>query len=75
VLDKKFSSNGFVGSITETFESRRDLILDLVRSYESTPPFTIQRLAELLCHPEQYKACHKLMNALERLLSVSSAYS
>mmetsp|Transcript_17408 Transcript_17408/g.49112 ORF Transcript_17408/g.49112 Transcript_17408/m.49112 type:complete len:1108 (-) Transcript_17408:113-3436(-) len=38
------------------------------------PPFTIQRIAEVLLHPERcYTQTHKLCNCLEKLLLVTSA--
>ena len=41
-------------------------------SFENAP-FTIQRLVELILHAKsQYKQTHKLMNGLEKLLSVTS---
>ncbi len=73
VLDKYFEKLGFVGPITDTFDSRREDIIKLLEGYDS-PPFTAQRLAEILLDPfSQYRSTHKLMNALEKLLLVSSA--
>jgi len=45
-------------------------------NFASGPPFTIQRVAEVLLEPERYyKQTHKLCNALEKLLLVTSPSS
>jgi len=45
-----------------------------VSDVESGPPFTIQRVAEVLLEPERYYVqTHKLCNALEKLLLVTSS--
>lgn len=50
----------------------RNTAQDAVAVVEN-PPFTIQRLAEVLCTPEHYYTqTHKLCNALEKLLLVTS---
>jgi hypothetical protein len=44
--------------------------------FASGPPFTIQRIAEVLLDPERYyKQTHKLCNCLEKLLLVTSSAS
>eukprot|EP01041_Mallomonas_annulata_P002026 gene2026-3937_t len=66
--DKK----GFIGPITETFDSRSKIILHLLQRFDN-PPFTIQRLVELILDPfSQYSSTYKFMNGLERILSVTS---
>jgi len=76
VLDQYFKSYGFLGPITQTFESRRQDILTLLDEFEYEPPFTIQRLAEVLQRTKtQYRATHPLMNAINRLLSVTTSMS
>ena len=69
-MDSSNERTGFVGPVDQTFVKRRNEICDLLHNYE----FTIQRLAEVLLAPRerQYCATHKLCNAIEKLLSVSS---
>lgn len=44
-----------------------------LQSFDAAPPFTVQRLCELLLQPTaQYRSKEKLARALETLLSVSS---
>ena len=45
----------------------------LLQKFEDDAPFTVQRLAEVLSNPSQYQyqSTHKLMNCLEKLLSVT----
>mmetsp|Transcript_33380 Transcript_33380/g.34007 ORF Transcript_33380/g.34007 Transcript_33380/m.34007 type:complete len:170 (+) Transcript_33380:145-654(+) len=63
---------GFKGPITQTCESRLGDILHLLNGFDNAP-FTIQRLVELLLEPStQYTSTYKLMNGLERILSVTS---
>lgn len=71
VLDQAHSTNGFVGPITESFESRKQTILLLLFKFDEGPPFTLQRLAEVLLDPARYyRSTYKLMNSIEKLLSV-----
>ncbi|CAN0431755.1 unnamed protein product, partial [Ectocarpus fasciculatus] len=50
----------------------RDELVASLRRFDAAP-FTLQRLAEVLQDPRrQYSTTHKLINGLERLLSVSS---
>ena len=74
VLETLFETKGFAGAITQTFESR---ISELSTSLDKlqAPPFTLQRFTEILVlqeHRDQYKSTHKLMNALQKLLYVTS---
>ena len=72
MLDRKFDQVGFIGSITETYETRKEHILNILNtSFPTSPPFTFQRLVEVLLTPDVYTQCHKLMNSLEKLLSVT----
>lgn len=65
-----FSKKGFIGPVDQTFESRRDELLQLLSQMEG-PPFTIQRLTELLLNPmSQYSATHKVMNAVEKVSEI-----
>lgn len=69
---KYFEGKGFVGPVTETFDSRRSEVLSLLDKYEE-PPFTIQRLAEIITNSSaQYQSTHKLLNGVEKLLMVTS---
>lgn len=53
-----------------TFGDRVDHILTLLANF-SDAPFTVQRLAEVLLDgSNQYKVTHKLLNAIEKQLSV-----
>ena len=71
-MDRKFDQVGFIGSITETYETRKQHILNILNtSFPTSPPFTFQRLVEVLLTPELYTQCHKFMNSLEKLLSVT----
>jgi hypothetical protein len=46
----------------------------MLDSYDE-PPFTMQRLAEILHHGSlEYKRTHTLMNALVKVLSVGTFY-
>ena len=74
VLQRYQSTYGPCESETDevSFAERRNMLTEALRSFDG-PPFTVQRLAEVLLNPEpQYAATHKLMNGLEKLLSVSS---
>lgn len=65
--------SGFIGPVTESFDSRKQVILLLLFKFDDSPPFTLQRLAEVLLEPTMYyRATHKLMNSLEKLLSVDT---
>ena len=74
-MDQYFASRGFTGPITQSFPMRKSEILHLLNQYDR-PPFTIQRVAEVLqrCW-SQYRATHTIMNSLVKLLSVSLAVS
>mmetsp|Transcript_18978 Transcript_18978/g.27992 ORF Transcript_18978/g.27992 Transcript_18978/m.27992 type:complete len:217 (+) Transcript_18978:86-736(+) len=72
VVDEFHEKNGFVEQkCKRNFEKRKSDLIELLRGFEM-PPFTLQRLAEVLIHSEeQYKLTHKLMNGIEKLLSVT----
>lgn len=64
--------HSFTKSFDCTFESRSQEVLRLLNAFEEAP-FTIQRLSELLLNYQcQYKSTHKLCNAMEKLLSVTT---
>ena len=72
LLDLTFKVHGFVGPLTENFDGRRAEILELVDQFNG-PPFTIQRICELLIQDiSSYKVTHKLIRSLEKLLLVSN---
>lgn len=71
VLEDRNSAIGFKRNITQSFDSRKEIILELLSRHNLAPPFTIQRLAEVLLNPTQFSETHKLMNSLEKLLSVT----
>lgn len=71
----------------ESFQRRKERIVALVggfphgdatngtygRRHDDGPPFTLQRIAEVLIDPERYYSqTHKVCNALEKLLLVST---
>jgi len=62
----------FITTCNYTFESRSQEVLKLLNGCEEAP-FTIQRLSELLLNYDIYKSSHKLCNAIEKLLSVTSS--
>lgn len=70
--------NGDATTVEEqVFRQRRNRLLRVlnpVKSTSSKPPFTIQRVAEVLSQPERYYTkTHKLCNCLEKLLLISSS--
>ncbi|KAG6967800.1 hypothetical protein JG688_00006130 [Phytophthora aleatoria] len=53
-------------------KGRRASVTQLLQTFES-PPFTLQRLTEIILEPHRsYRSLPKLLNALEKLLAVSS---
>ncbi|KAJ0396923.1 hypothetical protein P43SY_000982 [Pythium insidiosum] len=53
-------------------EERRNNLADQLSAFEG-PPFTLQRLTEVIMEPHKtYKSLSKLCNAIEKLLSVTS---
>ncbi|KAF4319556.1 hypothetical protein BBO99_00004640 [Phytophthora kernoviae] len=53
-------------------KSRRASVTQLLQTFEG-PPFTLQRLTEIILEPHRsYRSLPKLLNALEKLLAVSS---
>lgn len=71
-MDQYFSSSGFVGPITQSYGMRKKEVLIQFDQYVDQPPFTLQRIAEILQRSwSQYRRTHCLINALEKLLSVS----
>eukprot|EP00644_Phytophthora_capsici_P005397 jgi/Phyca11/96856/e_gw1.1.1522.1 len=53
-------------------KGRRASVTQLLQTFES-PPFTLQRLTEIILEPHRsYRKLPKLLNALEKLLAVSS---
>lgn len=67
-----YHTTGFVGPLPQSFIGRYFSLLALLESY-SQPPWTLQRLVELLDNPRQiYSSTHKFMNSIEKLLSVTT---
>lgn len=88
VLDDWFQRTGYHISKSErkrhgpqatptfAFKHRQNLILQGLNKPLEDPPFTVQRLAEVLLAPERcYTQTHKLCNCLEKLLLVSAPYA
>jgi hypothetical protein len=74
-MDESNGRMGFTGRAPQQqYVKRREEVCALLDNYEHDAPFTVQRLAEVLLAPreKQYCATHKLCNAVEKLLSVSS---
>lgn len=67
-----FKERGFVGPVTQDFHSRLAELLSLLDGFRAAPPFTLQRLIELVVDSSQYSSTHKYMNGLERILSVTT---
>ncbi len=73
VLNRFESAYGFeVSTDKKTYEERRDEVLAALNGF-NRPPFTIQRITEVIMEPQaQYSSTHKLLNGLEKLLSVTT---
>ncbi|EDK31410.1 serine/threonine protein phosphatase 4 regulatory subunit, putative (macronuclear) [Tetrahymena thermophila SB210] len=57
----------------ESFEEELDVILQFISGFESKPPFTLQRICELLINPKKnYKSSKKILFALEKLVNVTA---
>lgn len=57
--------------MTQTFDGKKEEILALLDEHSTYPPFTIQRISEVVYNPEsQFKTTHGLINSLIKLLSV-----
>jgi hypothetical protein len=56
----------------ETFPERRDALLEALEDFDAAP-FTVQRLCELLTgSAAAYRSTHKLLSAVDRVVSVTS---
>ena len=70
VLRASFASRGYVGPVTSDFMTREKTLDDLL-ALQDDPPFTIQRICEILCvENTRPSATHKIINGLERVLQV-----
>jgi hypothetical protein len=68
-----FNERGYVGPLPQTFSGRMEELIGLLHRFQEAPPFTLQRLAELILYSsKQYSSTHKYMNGLEKVLSVST---
>eukprot|EP01111_Echinosteliopsis_oligospora_P013463 TRINITY_DN4835_c0_g1_i3.p1 TRINITY_DN4835_c0_g1~~TRINITY_DN4835_c0_g1_i3.p1 ORF type:complete len:190 (-),score=38.72 TRINITY_DN4835_c0_g1_i3:597-1166(-) len=56
---------------SDKFEAREDDIISSLESYDAAP-FTIQRLCELIVSPEVYFNYNKYINALDKMVNISS---
>lgn len=66
---------GRVLSKSET-QSEINLIFEMLDDFEESPPFTIQRLSELVLDPKTYvRSGPKLLSSLMRLLSVTASHA
>lgn len=75
-MDCFFKERGFSGPVTETYAMRREEILRLFSDFEYKPPFTIQRLCEVLIENDRlFKSTYALLNSFTRLLSITPAVS
>lgn len=77
LLDEYFQRFGFQGPLTESYDEKKNRLLILLfsSSYNTSPPFSIQRLVELLVDHTinlkiYYKSTNTLMNAFIKILSV-----
>lgn len=62
-----------LGPFPDLAASYRSSIHILKESFASSPPYTVQRLAELVLHPRKhYRYLPPYLNALDRVVSVSS---
>ncbi|EGR29274.1 serine threonine-protein phosphatase 4 regulatory subunit 2, putative [Ichthyophthirius multifiliis] len=59
-------------NLGESFEDELEVILQFISGFDSKPPFTLQRICELLLNPkQQYKSSKKILFALEKLVNVT----
>ncbi|DAZ98461.1 TPA: hypothetical protein N0F65_001162 [Lagenidium giganteum] len=71
-LQDMHAGDTYKPSHDESFESRCNTIAQVLSTFDG-PPFTLQRLTEVILEPRKsYKSLNKFINALEKLLSVSS---
>lgn len=57
----------------EALEKEKRVVFDMLDEFETDPPFTIQRLAELVLRPTQhYRSRAKYLGALRRVLLVTA---
>ncbi|CAK71308.1 unnamed protein product (macronuclear) [Paramecium tetraurelia] len=57
----------------EGFEDELDIVLQFLCVFEQKPPFTLQRICELLIDPQKhYKSSKKILFAMEKLVNVST---
>ena len=60
----------------QTFDDVEQEILQALSVFDREPPFTLQRLAEVLAYPlKYYRSLRKLTHSLIKLLSVTSTAS
>ena len=57
----------------EALEREEAVVFEMLDEFDTAPPTTVQRLAELVLHPT-YQSRSKYLAALQRVLSVSSTF-
>ncbi|CAO1633153.1 unnamed protein product [Sympodiomycopsis kandeliae] len=73
--DDRKGNWGRVLSVDETKEEM-ELVFGMLDDFDSSPPFTIQRLSELLLSPKLYvRSRPKYLSSLMRLLSITASHS
>jgi hypothetical protein len=72
ILDEYYATKGFQGApITCTFDGVKDELLAQIDAHNAIPPFSTQRLCELLSYPKlEYESTYKLMNAISKLVNI-----
>jgi len=59
----------------DELKRQEEMLGEMLDEFDEGPPFTIQRLAELLLHPfREYRMVGKYLRAIERVLSVTSSF-
>jgi len=72
ILKKFFNDKGFKpNNKTDKYEPRyEDLFVQLLDF--PAPPFTVQRLCEIIVHPDHYTETNSILFGLEKMVSVST---
>ncbi|ORX91504.1 hypothetical protein K493DRAFT_339324 [Basidiobolus meristosporus CBS 931.73] len=66
----------FNTEVTEEIRAYQGRIVKALEAFKSDPPFTVQRLCELIAYPkEHHKSLPKYMRALEKVVTVTSTYA
>ncbi|KAK9763243.1 hypothetical protein K7432_010273 [Basidiobolus ranarum] len=71
----EFLATEFNTEITEEIREYQTRIVKALEVFKKDPPFTVQRLCELIVYPkEHHKTLPKYMRALEKVVTVTSTY-